>query len=209
MFTKWSPMAPASGPLTQPNWRAYPSASATDTSLKRSVLSRTIFRSAPWAGVNCSGCAAVPCACPSCASAPPGQTLIKTRVIIECWHCVASRPIFMVEASFGDFGLLALARPCAWLCFFFGSSSLLDSALCGVSLLSIALSLRRNARSVPDLTEPPPKPAPDALESLASPGAKRRRQDRPCSAYGAGYRYEMSLRSSETFLRKFFGWVFG
>jgi hypothetical protein len=38
--------APESAPLTQPNWRTYPSAIATRTSLKRSVESRTILTNA-------------------------------------------------------------------------------------------------------------------------------------------------------------------
>jgi len=47
----------------------------------------------------------------------------------------------------------------------------------------------------------------DDLEWLAFLGAGKRRQDCLGSAQIASHGHEMSLRSSETFLEKFFGWV--
>jgi len=44
---------------------------------------------------------------------------------------------------------------------------------------------------------------------LGIPGAEKRHQDRLGSAHVADYGLGMSLRSSETFLEKFFGWVLG
>lgn len=51
----------------------------------------------------------------------------------------------------------------------------------------------------------PPKPAPNALESLTFLGLKSDSGTVSFSAQGASLRRGMSLRSSETFLEKFFG----
>jgi len=40
---------------------------------------------------------------------------MRTRAIIKHWNCVAESSDFHGRnVSFGDFRLLALARPCAW-----------------------------------------------------------------------------------------------
>src|ERR1700722_2690004 len=79
-------MAPESGPLTQPNWRAYPSASATETSLKRSVDSLTILIRALALRLCCAvGCVVVSmCAWRSCAKAHNKLALRRASVVRQC-----------------------------------------------------------------------------------------------------------------------------
>src|SRR6476659_2262192 len=75
-------MAPESEPLTQPNWRTYPSAVATWTSLKRSVESRTILRNALL--LDCLRAIASVCEWPSCATDLEAPAPRMARAIIEC-----------------------------------------------------------------------------------------------------------------------------
>src|SRR5262244_1737884 len=94
-------MPPESDPLTQPNISAYPSASATDTSLNRSVDSRTILSRALtllcWFNVIGGCCGVGACEWPSCARARQGQTVTSTRAIMEYWSRLANRRIFKVK----------------------------------------------------------------------------------------------------------------
>jgi len=82
--------APESAPLTQPNWRTYPSAIATWTSLKRSVESRTILRNA-LALLDGSRFIASICEWSSCAREWEAPAPSMARASIECRIPVVKR----------------------------------------------------------------------------------------------------------------------
>src|SRR2546427_668845 len=109
MLMKWSPMAPWSGPLTQPKLRAYPSLSASATSWKRSVESRTILISAIWLAF-CSAVVSC-CACAECEVTKQSQRKAKKSGWHDLGKTGADLETRALSYQFGDF-TLDLARGC-------------------------------------------------------------------------------------------------